>query len=176
MEDKHHVLYNYYAKYNAGNNALRISKNIGKVSPIIKTILTQVVEDLPGRMKESVRDQIATDIFQGKNPLETFSQSVLNRAYNEMREKGEYDRYELDKAFGKKSVIIDSNANTNMSSLLKKSLSNNYMMPKTDDYFKNAKKSYNENQENINEFRGGSIYKYKISKYQNKLKYICQHL
>jgi len=158
MENTHSILYNYYSKYNGGNTALRISKSLTKLAPLTKMLLKEVIEDIPGKMKESVRDQIASDIFQGKNPLESFSKGIINRAYNELKSSEEYDRKELDTVFNKGNVILDSRRNT---SILQNPV--NYV------YNKESYNNTNRNRQNGNELYGGLI-EYKVAKYYNKLK------
>ena len=170
MEDKHPILYNYYSKYNGGNSALRLSKSLTKLAPMAKTLLKQVIEDLPGKMKESARDQIASDIFQGKNPLESFSQGLMNRAYNDIKSTGDYDRNELDTAFNKKNVIIDSRRNTPITYSYFRP-NDNFNQYSNNDYDNNYDNNYHENnKEKKQQLYGGSIYMHKVDKYHNKLK------
>lgn len=159
MDDKHIILYNYYLKYNGGN--LSVAKKIfTKLPSVAKSILIDVINDLPGRIKDEFRDRIATNLLQGKNPIMELNTEIQNRIYNNLIKDGTYSINEINKLFNKPLIKYN---------VIKELIPKSYA-------FLNLSNQKNYNSENLDDFNelhkselyGGSVYKQKYYKYKYK--------
>ena len=185
MEDKHSILYNHYSKYNAGNPALlrsvgSISKNIlTKLPNITKSILKDVINDLPGKMKDEFRDRIASNLLQGKNPITELSSDIKNRVYNDIVKDGNYSLSEINKVFHKGPIYFETNDLDNLDNLgnnlskqypVPKSYSEFFNFPPTNHSSESSENSDDSSESDNQQLYGGSIYKQKYYKYKYKYK------
>jgi len=178
MENNNSILNKYYSKYKAGSNVVRFTRAVSKLAPFAKEVLKDVIRELPSNLKDKIRDDIATEILQGNNPLDTLSKSLFDRAYKEALRSGEYsteDVYNAFKPLGIRKPLYAKVANLNPS------IQNiPYIPPRPSfDFSKLKNKVYytessDDDEENENKepmLRGGqsNIYHNKILKYYNKL-------
>jgi len=186
MEEKHSILYDHYSKYNAGNAALlrsvgSIGKNlVTKLPSITKSVLKDVVNDLPGRMRDEFRDRIATNLLQGKNPIVELNNDIQNRVYNDLIKEGIYNTNDLNRLFNKpaSSYVAELSPLSITYNNLGDNILKQYPKPKSySEYFNfpytksdDSESSENSDDSNKQQFYGGSSYKNKYYKYKNKCK------
>ena len=170
MENHNSILNTYYSKYKAGTNAVRFSRAISKLAPFGKEVLKDVVRELPGNLRDKIRDDIATEILQGKNPLETLSKSLIDRAYKEALNSGEYSKEDVINFFKPLGIKIPLYGKiSNMHSPFTYTPKYDFSKYMNEVYYTDS--SYEENDEN--RLRGGDSNRYynKMLKYYNKLIY-----
>ena len=98
MDNKHSILLEYYSKYNKnGGNVISNTTNrlLTKINPRvimslgkeryptmvqnIKTLLREAGTDITDRAIDEISQNIAKDILQGNNPMQSFRKGIFNR-------------------------------------------------------------------------------------------------
>jgi hypothetical protein len=88
--EKHPILYEYYSKYDGGNPLNRVALAVPRVLRSTTSRLAshakEFARDTGKIMKEglrdNIRDNIATELFQGNNPFNSFMKNIDKRIKN----------------------------------------------------------------------------------------------
>ena len=174
MENHNSILNTYYSKYKAGSNVVRFSRAVSKLAPFGKEVLKEVIRELPVNLRDKIRDDIATEILQGKNPLETLSKSLIDRAYKEALNSGNYSKEDVNNAFkslGKTGPLYAKTSN--ITSPFTYTPMYDFAKYNNKVYYTESSDEDEENQSENIQLKGGksNIYYNKMLKYYNKLIY-----
>lgn len=90
MENKHSILYDYYSKYNGGNPLRRLASAVPSVvrsashafAPEIKEFFLDTADIVREGVRNNIRDNVATELFQGNNPFNSLKKNIDERIKN----------------------------------------------------------------------------------------------
>lgn len=88
--EKHPVLYEYYSKYNGGN---RLNRVVSSIPRLLRSSTSKFASDskefardtgkiVKDGLRDNIRDNIATELFQGNNPYDSFMKNINSRIKN----------------------------------------------------------------------------------------------
>jgi predicted AAA+ superfamily ATPase len=114
--EKHPILYEYYSKYSGGVILNRVVTSIPKLlrsatsrlSSDSKEFIKDTGKVVKNELRDHIRDNIATELFQGNNPYDSFMKNINSRIRNS-------DEYLYNQMYNKpvnKSIFQELNPNT----------------------------------------------------------------
>lgn len=88
--EKHPILYEYYSKYDGGNPLNRVALAVPRVlrsttsrlSSHAKEFARDTGKIVKEGLRDNIRDNIATELFQGNNPFNSFMKNIDKRIKN----------------------------------------------------------------------------------------------